>query len=124
MSLHVSDLQHATGAIAGRRDAVAASKRQRQRLFAQHMEAPFQGGNGQVRMQCIRRRDHDGIQIAGEQLLQFRVHMLQPVALPQRLAHRGRCVGQCDKVEASALFPQIERMLRLAHEAGAHQSDA
>ena len=52
------------------------------------------------------------------------MHVLQPVTLPQRLAHRSRGVRQGDELEPLALLPQVERMLRLAHQAGADHTNA
>ena len=75
--LHVGDLQHLAGAVARRRDPVAAGERQGQRLLAQHMQAGFERRDREIGMEGIGRRDHHGVEIARQQALDVGMHVLQ-----------------------------------------------
>ena len=89
MPLHVGDLQHLAGAVARRRDPVAAGERQGQRLLAQHMQPGFERGDRKIGMEGIGRGDDHRIETAAEQALDVGCTCCETVTLPQRLAHRG-----------------------------------
>ena len=122
--LHVGDLQHLAGAVARRRDPIAAGERQSQRLLAQHVQAGFQRRDREVRVERIRRRDHHRVETAPEQALDVGMDMLEAIAVAQRRAHRGRRIRQRDELEPLALLPQIEGVLRLSHQSRPDQADA
>jgi hypothetical protein len=87
------------------------------------MQPGFEGGHRQRGMERIRGGDHHGVQLCRQQPLHVGIEFLDAIASADSLAHRGRGIGQGDKSEALALFPQIEGMLGLANEARTHQSD-
>ena len=75
------------------------------------------------RVERIGRRDHHRIELRAEQPLEVRAQRCEPVARADRLAHRGRSIGQRAEIEQLALLPKIEGVLRLAHQPGSHQTD-
>src|SRR5262249_31938119 len=107
-----------------RGNPVATRERQGKRLFAQHMQAAVKRRLREVWMEGVRRRDDDGIEAERQQAADVGMYVLEAVALAQRLAHRRGSVRQRNELEPLALLPQIERMLRLPHQAGADQADA
>ena len=121
VALHRADLDDEAGRRREAGDVVAVGDAERERLLAQHVQPGAQGARRDLVVVGVGGRADDGIEAEVEQLVDALTRLGDAVARRQARADDLRRVGERDELEALAVLPQVEGVLRLTDEPGPHE---